>query len=126
RMENNKVAFKNALMQQTGITVASFTNNNFPGVNSNTVFKIAGLEQDRMSGIYYADYDHQKLMKFEMKEGRFFSRDFPSDSTAIVLNEAAVKEFGFIDPIGQEIISNDRNQNERLHVIGVYKDFNFE
>ncbi len=126
RMENNKVAFKNALMQQTGITEASFTNNNFPGVNSNTVFKIAGLEQDRMSGIYYADYDHQKLMKFEMKEGRFFSRDFPSDSTAIVLNEAAVKEFGFIDPIGQEIISNDRNQNERLHVIGVYKDFNFE
>lgn len=126
RMEGNKQAFRNALMQQTGIVSASFTNNNFPGVNSNTVFKLSGSDQDRMSGIYYADYDHQKVMKFEMKEGRFFSKDFPSDSTAIVLNEAAVKEFGFTDPVGQEIISNDRDQNERLHVIGVYKDFNFE
>ena len=122
----HKNAFKNSLAQQTGIVRSSYTNNSFPGVNNTTVFKAAGSEQDRIMGLYYADYDHQEVMKFEMKEGRYFSRDFPSDSSAILLNEAAVKEFGFTDPIGEEIIFNDDNQKETLKVIGVYKDFNFE
>jgi len=30
-----------------------------------------------------------------MRDGRYFSKDFPSDSTAVVINEAAAKEFGF-------------------------------
>ena len=122
----HKNAFKNSLAQQTGILKSSYTNNSFPGVNNTTVFKAAGSEQDRIMGLYYADYDHQEVMKFQMKEGRYFSRDFPSDSSAILLNEAAVKEFGFTDPIGEEIIFNDDNQKETLKVIGVYKDFNFE
>ncbi len=122
----HKNAFKNSLAQQTGIVRSSYTNNSFPGVNNTTVFKAAGSEQDRIMGLYYADYDHQEVMKFEMKEGRYFSRDFPSDSSAILLNEAAVKEFGFIDPIGEEVIFNDDNKRQTLKVIGVYKDFNFE
>ena len=73
-------------------------------------------------GLYYADYDHQEVMKFEMKEGRYFSRDFPSDSSAILLNEAAVKEFGFTDPIGEEIIFNDDNQKQTLKVVAPDKE----
>jgi putative ABC transport system permease protein len=121
-----KNAFKNTLLQQTGIVKASYTNNSFPGVNNTTVFKSAGSEQDRIMGMYYADYDHQDVMKFEITQGRYFSRDFPSDSTGILLNEAAVKEFGFTDPIGEQIIYNDDNKKENLTVIGVYRDFNFE
>jgi putative ABC transport system permease protein len=123
---DQKNAFKNALSQQTGIVKASYTNNSFPGVNNTTVFKSAGSEQDRIMGLYYADYDHQDVMKFELKEGRYFSPDFPSDSTAILLNEAAVAEFGFTHPLGEEIIYNDDNKKEVLRVIGVFKDFNFE
>lgn len=125
RLGEHRNAFKNSLLQQTGIRHASYTNNSFPGVNNTTVFKSAGSEQDRIMGVYFADYDHQDVMKFEIVGGRYFSRDFPSDSTAILLNEAAVREFGFTDPIGEEIIHND-NKKEKLRVIGVYKDFNFE
>jgi putative ABC transport system permease protein len=103
----------------------SYTNNNFPGVNNTTVFKEAGSEQDHIMGVYYADYDHQTVMKFELKEGRFFSKDFPSDSLAIVLNEAAVKEFNFENPIGEELLYNDGSM-KRLKIIGVIKNFNFE
>jgi putative ABC transport system permease protein len=66
------------------------------------------------------------VMKFTLQEGRFFSRDFPSDSTAILLNQEAVKEFGWSDPLDQELIYNDGERPERLKVIGVFKDFNFE
>lgn len=126
RLGDNRNAFKNTLLQQTGIVNASYTNNSFPGVNNTTVFKAAGSEQDHIMGVYYADYDHQDVMRFELKEGRYFSRDFPSDSSAILLNEAAVKEFGFENPLQEEVIFNDNNKSQKLKVVGVYKDFNFE
>jgi putative ABC transport system permease protein len=66
------------------------------------------------------------VLKFELKEGRFFSKDFPSDSSGIILNEAAVKEFGYTNPLQEELIYNDGDKPERFKIIGVYKDFNFE
>lgn len=126
KLDNNRDAFKNLLHEQTGIVKASYTNNSFPGVNNTTVFKSAGSEQDHIMGVYYADFDHQEVIRFELKDGRYFSREFPSDSSAILLNEAAVKEFGFDNPLQEEVIFNDNGQQERLRIIGVYKDFNFE
>jgi len=126
QLGDNKMAFKNALEQQTGVVKSSYTNNGFPGVNNTTVFKSAGSEQDRIMGVYFADYDHQEVIRFGLKEGRYFSRDFPSDSSAIILNEAAVNEFGFSNPLDEEIIYNNEGKIERLKVIGVCRDFNFE
>jgi putative ABC transport system permease protein len=126
RLGTNRDAFKNSLNDLTGIVKSSYTNNNFPGVNNTTVFKAADSEQDHIMGVYYADYDHMDVLKFELKEGRFFSKDFPSDSSGIILNEAAVKEFGYTNPLQEELIYNDGDKPERFKIIGVYKDFNFE
>ncbi len=128
RLGNNGDAFRNALLQQPGIEKVSYTNNTFPGVNNTTVFKEAGSEQDHIMGVYSADYDHMDVMKFELKEGRYFSRDFPSDSLAIILNEAAVREFNFTDPLNSEVLYNGSNGTEfqKYKIIGVMKDFNFE
>ena len=126
RLGENKNAFKNLVEQQSAIVAASYTNNSFPGVNSTTVVKAAGSEQDHIIGIYYADYEHKDVMKFEIEEGRYFSRDFPSDSSAVLLNEAAVREFGYERPLQEEIIFSDNGKRETLKIVGVFKDFNFE
>jgi putative ABC transport system permease protein len=126
RLGSNKEPFRNALEQESGVLNVSYTNNTFPGVNNTTVFKAANADQDHIMGLYYADYDHKDVMRFDLKEGRYFSKDFPADSSAIILNEAAVKEFGYENPIGQEIIYNDGDKPERLTVIAVVKNFNFE
>ncbi|HEX6226645.1 MAG TPA: ABC transporter permease [Chryseolinea sp.] len=128
RLDKNKEAFRNTLGQQSGVLKMSYTNNTFPGVNNTTVFKEAGSEQDHIMGVYYADYDHQDVMKFELTEGRFFSKDFPTDSSAIVINEAATKEFNFEKAVGEELLYNDGGDKgiKRLRIIGVMKDFNFE
>lgn len=125
RLEKNREAFRNAINQETGVVKASFTNNSFPGVNNTTAVKGVGNDQDHIMGVYYADYDHMDVMKFEMKLGRYFSRDFPSDSTAILLNEAAAKEFGWENPVGEEVLYNDGTP-KTFKVIGVFKNFNFE
>jgi putative ABC transport system permease protein len=81
------------------------------------------------------DYDYIPTMGMEIVAGRNFSRDFPSDSTAVILNETAVRRLDFgEDAIGQRIAtqkdnpdgSQDRNKQETWTVIGVVKDFNFE
>ncbi|NJM24741.1 MAG: hypothetical protein HC859_03720 [Bacteroidia bacterium] len=77
RLGTNKEPFRNALAQQTGIEKVSYTNNSFPGVNNTTVFKAAGSDQDHIMGLYYADYEHFDVMKFQLKEGTLvFRRTF--------------------------------------------------
>lgn len=125
RLDKNREAFRNAINQETGVVKASYTNNSFPGINNTTAVKGIGNDQDHILGVYYADYDHQDVMKFEIKLGRYFSRDFPSDSTGILLNEAAAKEFGWENPLGEEVLYNDGTPR-KLKVIGVFKNFNFE
>ncbi len=126
RLRDNKEPFRHALNQIAGVEKISYTNNAFPGVNNTTVFRSAASEQDHIMGVYFADYDHMDVLKFELAEGRFFSRDFPSDSSAILLNEAAAREFGFDKPVGEELIFNQGDNSVRLRVIGVIRDFNFE
>lgn len=45
---------------------------------------------------------------------------YPTDSSAMLINEAAAKAFGFKDPIGQRITETDGTV---YHIIGVVKDF---
>ena len=36
----------------------------------------------------------------EVKEGRYFSKDFASDSTTVLINETAARSFGYDNPVG--------------------------
>jgi putative ABC transport system permease protein len=126
RLDKNREAFKDALLQNSSIEAASYSNNIFPGVSSNSVFRADGTAEDKILGSYWADHDHQKVMKFELAMGRYYSKDFPSDSTACIINEATAKEFGWSDPLNKRIISFQGNSPDTLTVIGVAKDFNYE
>jgi len=126
RLGANTQAFKQTLLQESFIEEASYSNNIFPGVNSNSVFRIDGTDQDRLLACYWADYDQQKVMKFEMAAGRYYSKEFATDSAACILNEAAVKEFGWEDGLNKRVISFQGESPDTLNVIGVAKDFNFE
>lgn len=126
RLESNKMAFKNALDEDVAIKGTSFSNNMVPGVNNTTIFRAAGDEQDHIMATYFGDYDHMKTLGFELVEGRYFSRDFPSDSNAVVLNEAAVREMGWEHPLQEKIINFNGDAPQKMNVIGVVKDFNFE
>ena len=61
-----------------------------------------------------------------MKSGRFFSRDFPSDSNAVIVNEAAVKDLGWDQPLEEKLLDFTGSTALAMEVVGVMKDFNFE
>lgn len=125
RLDSGQRAFKQELMASSGITAASYSTFTIPGTYNVTVLQRPNVDGDFLISLYGADHEHREALNFEMAEGRFFSRDFPTDSAAIVLNKTAVREMGFEDPIGKEVIYPGE---ERTHytVIGVMKDFNFE
>jgi putative ABC transport system permease protein len=75
---------------------------------------------------FYVDENYVPTLGMQMIRGRNFSADYPTDSTGIILNEAAAKLFGFKDPL-KEILyrPGDDDKPMAFHVVGVVKDFNY-
>jgi putative ABC transport system permease protein len=69
-------------------------------------------------GVVYVSRDFGKTIGWKFKEGRDFSKEFPTDSSGIILNEAAANFMNIKNPVGK-IIDWDGNL---YHVIGVVKD----
>ncbi len=64
------------------------------------------------------DFDFGKTIRWSMKEGRDFSREFPTDSSATILSESTAKVIGFENPVGETIKFNGKDYT----VIGVVND----
>ncbi len=126
RLGNNVKVMEDKLNASAGIGSTSFSNNVLPGTNNTTLFRVDGEEDDHILGTYYVDEDYDETLGLEMSEGRFFSKDFPSDSMAVILNEAAVREFGLENPLEARIMNFNFEVPTSMQVIGVIKDFNFE
>jgi putative ABC transport system permease protein len=75
-----------------------------------------------------ADHDFLPTMGIELVAGRNFSKEFGTDEmNSVIINETAVKQFGWDDPLGKTIKSYDPRktggQYKEMTVIGVVKDF---
>ncbi|WP_338875178.1 ABC transporter permease [Spirosoma sp. SC4-14] len=80
---------------------------------------------------YYVDENYLPTLGIKLAYGRNFSKAFPSDSAAVLLNEAAVKRFGFKNQsaIGQYVwaVGDGSPTSQRKYkIIGVVNDFHFE
>lgn len=71
--------------------------------------------------IWRVDYDYVNTLGLHIQKGRAFSKDFASDSTAIVINTTMAKELGLQNPIGTRI-----NNGQDWTIIGVVEDFHFK
>jgi putative ABC transport system permease protein len=68
------------------------------------------------------DYDFFPTIEASIIDGRNFSRDFPSDSLGVIINESAAAQLKWKDPVGKWMDFHGR----RYTVVGVVKDFHFE
>ncbi len=80
-----------------------------------------GITEEQQGTLYrdvFMDPDFGKTVSWIVTRGRDFSRDFATDSDAMILNETAAKATGFKNPIGQAV---NMDQHD-YHIIGVVKD----
>lgn len=118
--------FLNELKEIPNVQAVSRSSSLPTTIIGNTVMQKKGAPSDDMQSLnhFYAHYDFDKVMQFEMVEGRYFSEDFASDSSAMIINEAAAKAFGFEgSAIGQIVMMN---LDDERTIVGVMEDFHYE
>ena len=90
----------------TGVTNGGFT---WEGMDPSTSNDFTSLR---------VTYEFGDMVDWEIIAGRDFSRDFATDSSAIILNEAAVAYMGLENPVGT-IMERGENRHE---IVGVVKN----
>ena len=122
-LEKNFSLVKNELLEQGIATRVSKTSAPpTEGWSDSWGFEWKGKDPNDRTDFdrYCADEELVETIGLKLVTGRDFNlKEFPTDSTAVLLNESAVKAMGFKDPIGQIVKDNGID----WHVIGVIKDF---
>jgi len=124
-----KFVFKQELSSIPGVLSTSMSGSVPGGGNPGAysmVENVKGEMQIANLDLYFVDFDYIPQYKIKMIAGRAFSRDFGTDTTqAMVLNEAAVKMFGYSSPA--QIVGKRFDQwGRKGTIIGVMKDFHFQ
>ena len=116
-LSKNYQVIKNELLQTGVVEGITVSNSSITRITLNQYLGWPGKPEDERIGFasVICQYDYTKTLGIKMLEGRDFSADFVSDSTAIIINKAALDVMQLEDPIGTELDLGDR----KLTVIGV-------
>jgi putative ABC transport system permease protein len=82
------------------------------------------IKQDVLSDFWPVDEDYINTLGIKLIAGRNFSNQMASDSSALIVNEAFVKRFGFKEPLNKTVYRFSFGL-QAFHIVGVMKDFNF-
>ncbi|MBS1681471.1 MAG: ABC transporter permease [Bacteroidetes bacterium] len=116
-LENNFQPIREELLRTGAVKSVCKSNSPITSIFSNNEVKWAGMPTDKRVSFstIATEYDYIKTMGIKLIEGRDFSRDFKSDSTAVIVNQAAVDLMAMKEPLGRFIEFN----NQQFKIIGV-------
>ncbi len=128
----NEKAFENEVQKLAGIvgTTVSWYLPTSGSRSDSPLFPDATLDQKQAlsAQIWNIDENYIPTLGMKMAAGRNFSKDMLTDSTAIIINEAAANMLGNHDLLNKPLYFlpeyNDTTV-ERMHIIGIVKNFNF-
>ncbi|MEO8763755.1 MAG: ABC transporter permease [Ginsengibacter sp.] len=130
---NKAKVFRDGLLNISGVQKATMTGflPTSDWRSDSPLFPDATLDQKKAvsAQIWAVDENYIPTLDMHMLKGRNFSKEFPTDSTGIILNEAAAKLLGFDDPLNKTLYYTNDIQNSKsltaYHILGVVKNFNF-
>jgi putative ABC transport system permease protein len=132
-LDKNTDAFKNDLLQLPGViagTMSGYLPVSSSARNDNTFSKEAVMDVKNSFGMqmWSIDYGYLQTMGMQLTKGRNFSKEYGTDSSAMIINETTAKILGYDDPIGKKIYENRGATGLPVTytIIGVVKNFNFE
>lgn len=126
KVEKNVETFLTQLKSIPGVVSATSAGHTLLYQNNNT----SGLDwegKDPETKILFenvrSNYGLFETLDIQFKEGRPFSKEFSTDTTKIIFNEAGIKAMNMENPIGKTITLWGDN---KMEIIGVVKDFHFQ
>jgi putative ABC transport system permease protein len=129
---NQTETFKNELLQISGVqgaTMSGYLPVNY-NRNSSSYFTSTTLDPGSAINVqaWTVDENYIPTLGLKITEGRNFSQQFRTDSTGIIINEAAAKFLATNNLLNKKIYTLRDVQTKALidyHIIGVVKNFNF-
>lgn len=130
----NTRAFKNELRAINDVSKVTSASR-FPGQQNffGIIWSTIENQREPMTGRgVIVDDQYKETLGLQLVEGRFFSKDFPTDSLSVVMNEKAVAELGIQNPIGKRLVTpqgflNAEDGSQYVYtIIGVIKDFHYQ
>jgi putative ABC transport system permease protein len=125
-------AFKEELMKVSGAEGNTMTNFMpvFGWRNNDVYFTSPALDQKTAMSVqkWGIDIDYLPTLDIKLLQGRNFSKEFLSDSGAIIINEAAAKFLATKELLNKKLYEIDDIKSGSLkerHIIGIVKNFNF-
>ncbi len=118
-------ALRSDLLKTGAVYEMSQSSSPTTGVYSNQIgFNWEGKDPNLQAqfGLIAVTHDYGKSVGWNFVEGRDFSRNFSTDTSGMVLNEAAAKFIGMKNPVGKNINWNDKN----YRIVGVIKNMVME
>jgi putative ABC transport system permease protein len=129
----NEQAYKEDMLHDSRIvnaTVSSYLPAGPSSSNNALVYPQGHDNQIMRTEDYHVDENYIPTFDMHMAAGRNFSANYPTDSTAMIINETTARSFGWSDKtaIGKTLVmeNSDKGTNVPYHVVGVVKDFNFQ
>lgn len=120
-------AFKQKLLQNSNVVNAA-TSTTLPGkLYGRSTYRALEAPAENSYAMHemYVDENFLPTLAITLNMGRNFSREVATDTSAVILNEAAAKLFGWNEPLGQ-FLTQPGDSLWRANIIGVAKDFHFE
>jgi len=114
------------LMTSSGIVNVTATDQHPAYVTNSTSgidWEGKGEDENILIHTLIADFDFLETMGMKLELGRSLSKEYGTDSSAVILNEAAVEMMGFSNPIGQKL---EVGAPQPYTVVGVVDDFHFK
>ena len=123
RVKQNTETFLSELKRIPGIQNAASSTSDMTGHSWSVGFDWEGKATDdnARAELMAVNPDFLETLGLEVKEGRFFSREFGNDTTRVVVNEAAARIMGFDNVVGKQVKGLGS-----LEIIGIVKDFHLE
>ena len=120
-------AFKQELSRIPGVVDSAGTNTTISGgFYFGIMFQTEQDSEIKTTRGINVDKDFVKTLNLEILDGRGFAKEF-NDTWSVVINEAAIREFGWDDPVGMRLkrIGDPGERIGDFTVIGVVKDFHY-
>jgi putative ABC transport system permease protein len=121
----NAKNFLNDVKRMTGIESGTMTSCLPTSINNYTTVygKDAALSKDQTMSLatWTVDEDYIPTLGMQIADGRNFSKQILTDSSAVIINETAAKVLGYQQPLDKFIYGPG---GVPFHIIGVVKDFN--
>jgi ABC-type antimicrobial peptide transport system permease subunit len=101
----NYRAIKLELLNSGAVEAVTKANSQITDINSNNFLGWPGKPEDLrvIFTTIATEYDYTKTMGIKILEGRDFSEDFKSDTSAILINKAALDLMNLKEPLGTEL-----------------------